>query len=157
MILNLSNISACACPLICLNDSLTGPLSTKRNRGASTQQDDAASALRLQELQQIVEQQAAEIQRLTSEKDSAQATVSQISSQHTKAEHENRILKRAVAIQQERQNQLSAELEGARQFKVDAEDRIRRLEQMNLTLQFRLQATSTPGDDFMGSSPNWGF
>lgn len=121
--------------------------STKRSR--TSQQDDVSSQ-KLLELQQMVEQQAAEIQRLKSEKDSVETTASQLSSQHTKVGNENKILKRAVAIQQERQQQMTAELHGARQFKVEAEDRIRRLEQMNLTLQYQLQAKSAPGNDFMG-------
>jgi hypothetical protein len=100
----------------------------------------------------VVEQQAAEIERLKCEKESARASASQLSSQHVKAEHENKILKRAVAIQQDRQSQMTGELEGARQFKVAAEDRIRRLEQMNLTLQYQMQAKSASGDDFMGFS-----
>lgn len=126
-----------------------GLLSTKRSR---TPQQDDACAQKLRELQQMVEQQAAEIQRLKCEKESTHVSVSQISSQHAKVEHENKILKRAVAIQQERQNQMTGELEAARLFKAGAEDRIRRLEQMNLTLQFRMQATSASGDDFMGIS-----
>lgn len=154
--LSLSLIFRCSLiVLFCLYHSLAALLSTKRNR-ASIQQDHV-SAQRLQELQHVVEQQAAEIQRLSSEYDSAQRSASELSSQHAKVEHENKILKRAVAIQQERQNQLTAELEGARQYKLEAEDRIHRLEQMNLTLQYQLQqSNSTPGNDFMGS-PTWGF
>lgn len=133
------------------NHALTAVQSTKRSR---TSQHDDASAQKLQELQQMVEQQAAEIQRLKSEKDSVEVSANQLSSQHTKAEHENKILKRAVTIQQERGNQMTAELERANQFKAQAEDRIRRLEQMNVTLQYRLQAISSPqGNDFMGFGP----
>lgn len=124
--------------------------SAKRSR---TSQQDDASAQKLQELQHMVEQQATEIQRLKSEKETAEASASQLSSQNTKVEHENKILKRAVAIQQERQGQLAAELEGARQFKVQAEDRIRRLEQMNLTLQYQMQVTSATGNEFTGFRP----
>ena len=121
----------------------------------------------------MVEQQAMEIQRLKAEKESAVSQQQQLSSlaqqqqltstssvasnnHHVaKVEHENKILKRAVTIQQERQTHLIAELEGARQFKVDAEERIRRLEQMNLTLQYRLQAVTSmaPMNDNMWSSP----
>jgi hypothetical protein len=127
-----------------------GP-SAKRSR---TPQHDDGLTQKLQELQQMVEQQGAEIHRLKSEKDSVEASAAELSSQHAKAEHENKILKRAVAIQQERGNQMTGELEAARQFKVQAEDRIRRLEQMNLTLQYQLQANSAPtGSDFMGFNP----
>ena len=136
--------------VISFNHALTALTSTKRSR--SSQHDDA-SAQKLQELQQMVEQQSTEIQRLKSEKESVESSASQLSAQHAKVEHENKILKRAVAIQQERGQQMTAELEGARQFKVEAEDRIRRLEQMNLTLQYQLQANSTSGNDFMGFSP----
>jgi hypothetical protein len=101
----------------------------------------------------MVEQQAAEIQRLKSEKESVEASASQLSSHQVKVDHENKILKRAVAIQQERQNQMTAELEGARRFKAEADERIRRLEQLNLTLQYRLQANIASGNDFMWSSP----
>ncbi len=143
----------CFSRIFCL--FLAALISNKRNR--TSIQPDHVSAQRLLDLQHVVEQQAAEIQRLTSENDSAQRSTAELSSQHSKVEHENKILKRAVAIQQERQNQLSAELEGARQFKLEAEDRIHRLEQMNLTLQYQLQqSNSSPGNDFMGS-PTWGF
>jgi len=102
----------------------------------------------------MLAQQATEIQRLKSEKDSVQASVSQLVSKHAKLEHENKILKRAVAIQNGREQQMTAEVDGARQFKVQAEDRVRRLEQMNLTLQYQLQAqNSAPSNDFMGMRP----
>ncbi|KAL7554310.1 hypothetical protein ACHAWF_017748 [Thalassiosira exigua] len=114
---------------------------------------DDATAQKLQELQHMVEQQAAEIHRLKSAKESAEASASQLSSQHAKVEQENKILKCAVAIQQDRQNHMTAELEGARQFKSQAEDRIRRLEQMNLTLQYQLQASSSTANDFLGMPP----
>ena len=99
----------------------------------------------------MVQRQGTEIQRLKSENDSIQVSATQLSTQHAKVEHENKILKRAVTIQQERGNQMNSELENARQYKIDAEERIRRLEQMNLTLQYQLQANSGPsGNDFMG-------
>lgn len=101
---------------------------------------------KIQELQQVVQQQTAEIDHLKSENGSLQT-------QNQKVEHENRILKRAVTIQQDRQHQVSAELEGARTFKEQAEDRIRRLEQMNLTLQYQMQAQNSAGNDFMGFRP----
>mmetsp|Transcript_8563 Transcript_8563/g.18381 ORF Transcript_8563/g.18381 Transcript_8563/m.18381 type:complete len:229 (-) Transcript_8563:199-885(-) len=109
---------------------------------------------KLDELQQLIGQQASEIERNKTEKEVAQASAAELSAQNDKVEHENKILKRAVTIQQERQNQMSSELEAARRFRVEAEDRIRRLEQVNLTLQYQLQAAnSSSGNDFMGFSP----
>lgn len=94
-----------------------------------------------------MQQQAAQIDHLKTENGSLQT-------QNQKVEGENRILKRAVTIQQDRQHQVHAELEGARTFKEQAEDRIRRLEQMILTLQYQLQAQgSSAGNDFMAFRP----
>jgi len=74
--------------------------------------------------------------------------------EHEKTLNENRILKKAVAIQQERQNQAAHEIEAARRYRIEAEERIRKLEQMNLTLRYHLQAQSPSyGNDFMGFSP----
>ena len=128
-----------------------GPSAKRQCRTSTAQHDDHASHQKLQELQTTIDQQAGEIQRLKSEKDSAQASAAQLSSQHAKLEQENKILKKAVMVQRERQHQMNAELEGARQFKAGAEERIRRLEQMNLTLQFQhLQANNSSTNDFMG-------
>lgn len=69
--------------------------------------------------------------------------------------NENRILKRAVTIQQERQNQAASELEAARQYKVVAEDRVKKMEQLILALRYHLQAqtNNTATNDFMGMPP----
>jgi len=92
------------------------------------------------DLQRLVGHQAAEIERLKSEKAAIESSVAGLKSAHHKADNENRILKKAVTIQQERQINASTELEAARKFKAEAEERIRMLEQMNLTLQYHLQA-----------------
>ena len=77
-----------------------------------------------------------------------------LKSEHDKVLSENKILKRAVTIQQERQNQAASEIDAARQFKFDAEDRIKKLEQIILSLRYHLQAQqSNPGNDFMGFPP----
>lgn len=68
--------------------------------------------------------------------------------------NENKILKKAVTIQQERQNQALSEIQAARQFKFDAEDRIKKLEQIILSLRYHLQTQqSNPANDFMGFPP----
>jgi len=106
------------------------------------------------EMQRVVDQQAAEIERLKSEKADIESTCSNLRSHCDKVVGENKILKRAVTIQQERQNQAMNEIDAARKYRNEAEDRIRRLEQMNLTLQFHLQQQQTcNGNNFMGFNP----
>merc|ERR1712228_32863 len=105
------------------------------------------------ELRRLVEQ-ASEVERLKSEKSSLEESVTTLKSANDKGANENRILKRAVAIQQDRQQQALNEIEAARAYKVQAEERIRRLEQLNLNLQYRLEALSPKfGNDFMGFNP----
>lgn len=102
-------------------------------------------------LDRLVQQQASEIDTLKAAKVNLEVTLEGLKNEHEKTINENRILKRAVTIQQERQTQASNELEAARQFKVDAETSIRRLEQMILQLRYHLQTQqSHPGNDFMG-------
>lgn len=64
-------------------------------------------------------------------------------------------MKKAVLIQQERQNHASSELNAARQFKVEADDKIKKLEQLVLSLRYHLQAQhhNSPGNDFMRFPP----
>jgi len=67
--------------------------------------------------------------------------------------NQNSILKKAVTIQQERQTQAASEIAEARQYKCEAEDTIKKLEQIILSLRYHLQAQPTnPGNDFMGFS-----
>lgn len=134
--------------LACLSPSSGNP---KRSRSRSPPHSPHAKLL---ELQQTISLQASELSRLKSEHDSALATVSTLTSRSTKLDNENKILKRAVAIQQERQNQMQSELEQARRVNGEASERIRRLEQMNLTLQYQLQAVASVGNDFMRFSPH---
>ena len=100
-------------------------------------------------LERVVETQATEIEYLKNAKANLESSLESLKSEHEKTLNENRILKRAVTIQQERQTQASNHLEAARQFKVDAEQNIRRLEQMILSLRYHLQAQH-PVNDFMG-------
>ena len=81
------------------------------------------------------------------------ASHSELNAQNTQLANENKILKKAVAIQQERQTHLSHEIEEAKRVNGEASERIRRLEQMNLTLRYQLQAQQGAGNDFMGFSP----
>jgi DNA repair exonuclease SbcCD ATPase subunit len=107
------------------------------------------------DLQKLVSTQAGEIETLKRGKGDLETSLNNLQGEHDKVAHENKILKRAVTIQQERQNQALSELTAARQFRVDAEERIRKLEQLVLSLRYHLQAQqmNTPGNDFMGFPP----
>jgi len=125
--------------------SAYGP-SSKRCRTESqvTQQID---------LQNVVNSQGAEIGSLKSEKVGLENSLTALRTEHHKVLNENKTLKRAVIIQQERQNQALSEINAGRQFKAEAEDRIKKLEQIVLSLRYHLQAQQHPGNDFMGFRP----
>jgi chromosome segregation ATPase len=118
--------------------------SFKRSRTDTSQND----------LQRVISSQAAEIHGLKSEKQNLESSMNNFKSEHDKVLNENRILKRAVTIQQERQNQAASEIEAAHKYKFDVEDRIKKLEQIILSLRYHLQAQQNhPGNDFMGFRP----
>jgi len=107
------------------------------------------------DLQNVVNSHGAEIESLKSDQAVTENSLNTLRTEHNKVVHENRTLKRAVLIQQERQNQAASEINSARQYKVQAEDKIKKLEQIVLSLRYHLQAqqNNTPGNDFMGFRP----
>jgi hypothetical protein len=96
-----------------------------------------------------------QIESLKSEKAGVENSLTTLRTEHDKVLTENKTLKRAVIIQQERQNQALSEINAGRQYKAEAEDRIKKLEQLVLSLRYHLQAQPTqyPGNDFMGYRP----
>jgi len=134
-----------------MNFSPSPSVSTKRPRSESSNWNPTHNQQKLAcELQRLVEHQALEIRRLKAEKNSTEETLTKLKPEHEKTLNENRILKRAVAIQQERQQHAANEIVAACRFKTLAEERIRKLEQLNLTLRYRLEALSPSyGNDFM--------
>jgi len=134
-------------PSIAKGNYSTGP-SSKRCRTEShlSQQVD---------LQNLVNSQGVEVESLKTEKNELQNSVATLKAEHDKVLNENKTLKRAVIIQQERHNQALSELNAGRQFKAEAEDRIKKLEQLVLSLRYHLQAQhhNNPGNDFMGYRP----
>jgi len=137
--------------------------SVKRSRGDRDEATDFLSNGILQNVKQQEEmsrlrselqERVAEIDHLKSEKILLMSNVSQARVELERLGNENRILKKAVTIQQERQNVAMAEIEAACRYRIDAEERIRRLEHMNTTLRFQLQARdSVPSHGFMGFEP----
>lgn len=122
---------------------------TGQKRARFEEHGEQYSESQVSSLKHVVSMQTAEIESLKSDKVSLESTLNEVKCAHDKAVNENRILKRAVTIQQERQNHAAQEIQGARQFKAEAEDKLRKLEQMNLTLQYHLQAQNSTGNDFM--------
>lgn len=123
--------------------STHGP-SMKRSRPDNTQI----------EYENRINSQGVEISNLKSDKAVVEKYLSTARKEHDKVVQENRTLKRAVLIQQERQNQATSELQTARQYKVEAEDKIKKLEQIVLSLRYHLQTqqNNTP-NDFMEFRP----
>ena len=107
-----------------------------------------------QQQQQQIELQN-EVNTLKSEKNGLENSLATLRSEHEKVVNENKTLKRAVIIQQERQNQAVAEINAGRQYKAEAEDKIKKLEQLVLSLRYHLQAQqqNPPGNDWMGFRP----
>jgi predicted RNase H-like nuclease (RuvC/YqgF family) len=102
------------------------------------------------DLSVVVQEQAQEITSLKQDKNTLESCVNELRAENEKVVNENKILKRAVTIQQERQNQAASEVEAARNYKAEADDRMRKLEHMIMTLRYHLQAQhSNPGNDFM--------
>jgi len=105
------------------------------------------------ELNRVAQDQSEEVESLKTEKTTLEATVTGLRSENEKVLHENKILKKAVTIQQERHYHAASELDAARRYKVDADEKIRMLEQMVMTLRYHLQAQQIgPGNDFMNNS-----
>mmetsp|Transcript_22730 Transcript_22730/g.21862 ORF Transcript_22730/g.21862 Transcript_22730/m.21862 type:complete len:228 (-) Transcript_22730:40-723(-) len=115
---------------------------------------DESSDQKISHFQQITEQQGSEILQLKAEKVEVESSLSNLKIDHVKVLQENKILKRAVTIQQERQNQAIAEINNAQRYKAHADDQIKKLEQAVLTLRYHLQTQqSCGGNNFMNFGP----
>lgn len=137
--------------LPCLSSYLLQPTTV----GSSSKRSRTESVNTQIDLQNVVNSQGAEIESLKSDKAAIENSHNTLRTEHDKVVYENRTLKRAVLIQQERQNQAISEITAARQYKVEADDKIKKLEQIVLSLRYHLQAqqNNTPGNDFMGFTP----
>eukprot|EP00339_Tiarina_fusa_P014792 CAMPEP_0117015464 /NCGR_PEP_ID=MMETSP0472-20121206/12353_1 /TAXON_ID=693140 ORGANISM="Tiarina fusus, Strain LIS" /NCGR_SAMPLE_ID=MMETSP0472 /ASSEMBLY_ACC=CAM_ASM_000603 /LENGTH=216 /DNA_ID=CAMNT_0004719277 /DNA_START=67 /DNA_END=717 /DNA_ORIENTATION=+ len=139
---------------------LLNSMQQQRNHFNSSANDQSVKRCRTEalspqhETHKVIEAQVAEIASLKTDKLNLETSFATLRTEHEKVVNENRILKRAVTIQQERQNHSSSEIEAANRYKVEADDRIKKLEQIILSLRYHLQAQHTnPGNDFMGFPP----
>jgi septal ring factor EnvC (AmiA/AmiB activator) len=114
---------------------------------------DASSPVQ-HDLHRVVGEQAAMIESLKKDKSTTDASLASLKTDHEKISKENHILRRAVGIQQDRHNHAENEIKMAQQYRTGAEDQIKKLEQVILTLRYHLQ-TKQPsfGNDFMGHRP----
>jgi len=94
----------------------------------------------LQQLQTTLQNQQTQIETLTTEKTKLQQTLTQIQSTNEQLSSQNKILRNGIRIQQERQGSIVNELEAARVYKVEAEDKMKRYEGMISQLRYHLQA-----------------
>jgi len=104
-------------------------------------------------LQRIIQEQATEITNLKSEKEKIEVSFNNIRNDNEKLVQENKILKRAVTIQQERQNQAATEIDNARRYKEQADEQIRKLEQAIMTLRYHLQTQHACGSNHFTNFP----
>lgn len=91
------------------------------------------------DLSRTLEAQASEISNLKNSKSNLETTLSVLKSGNEKVVHENKILKRAVTIQNERQQYAARDLDQARQYRTSALNEIKKLEHIILSLRYHLQ------------------
>ena len=72
----------------------------------------------------MVQNQAAMIESLKKDKKAVEDSFESLKTDHERLSKENHVLRRAVQIQQDRQNQTDAELKNAHKYKIDSEERI---------------------------------
>jgi hypothetical protein len=112
----------------------------------------AAAQKKHEELERVIQEQASLIESLQAEKVGSEKSFTSFQSDHERVMKENGILRKAVAIQEERRVHFEQEVKAS---KTQSEERIKGLEQMILTLRYHLQmAQSYVGaDDFMQQRP----
>lgn len=122
----------------------------RRDSNSNSNSNPSMDQKKIDFLQNLAKNQQEEIAKLKSEKTQTETSYEGLKSEHAKVLNENKTLKRAVLIQQERQTQASTELSAAHRYKEEADDKIRKLEQLVLSLRYHLQSehtTNTPFDD----------
>jgi len=121
--------------------------SLKRQRSGATSPAE-------NDLTRVVEEQQAVIDSLKSEKSNLVSSLESLKSDHERVVKENQILRKAVNIQEQRRCQAEDEVKAAQQDRIGAEEKIKNLEQVILSLRYHLQAQqSNVGNDFMGMRP----
>jgi hypothetical protein len=136
--------------LLC--DPLLGALLKRHWAGTSTSPPPEGAAAG-GDIQCVVDEQAATIESLKKDKSTLETNLEKLQTDHERVVKENHVLRKAFQIQQERQSHAEQELETAKQYKAGAEEQIKKLDQIILSLRYHLQAQQhASNDDFMGLS-----
>jgi hypothetical protein len=134
---------------------LAALLNRHRAAGTSSPPTEGAAAAGAAEIQRVVEEQAATIESLKKDKTLLETSLGKLQTDHDRVIKENHVLRKAFQIQQERQSHAEQELETAKQYKAGAEEQIKKLDQIILSLRYHLQAqqhNNSTNNDFMGLS-----
>jgi septal ring factor EnvC (AmiA/AmiB activator) len=114
---------------------------------------DASSPVH-HDLNRVVGEQASIIESLKKDKSTVESSLASLKTDHEKISKENALFRRAVTIQQDRQNQAENQIKAAHQYRAGAEDQIKKMEQVILSLRYHLQTQQQSyGNDFMGNRP----
>ena len=97
-----------------------------------------------------MQEQATLIESLQKDKSGLEDSLQTLQTDHQRVVKENGILRKAVMIQQERQNTAETEIKAVKDL---ADERIRSLEQIILSLRYHLQQQQHVGNDFMRQTP----
>lgn len=125
--------------------SLAGCIRRQRHEFGSPMNED---------LKKLVREQSIQIESLKTEKLDIASSLNMLKVDREKISKENQILRRAVTIQQERYQSIENDLKNARKERFEADERIRVLEQMILSLRYHLQAQQTHAEcDFFNHRP----
>ncbi|TDH68121.1 hypothetical protein CCR75_005424 [Bremia lactucae] len=97
------------------------------------------------EYEQFIMKRDAEFQRLGQELEHSQERVAYQANDIVRLQSENKVLKRAVAIQNQQKEEVLSENNALKELATQAAEHMRRLEQANFTLRVHLQTSTNAG------------
>ncbi|KAE9025881.1 hypothetical protein PR003_g9118 [Phytophthora rubi] len=106
------------------------------------------------EYEQFILKKEAEFQRLGQELQHTQERVAQQASDVARLQGENKLLKRAVGIQNQQKEEVQHENNALKQLATQAAEHMRRLEQANYTLRVHLQTSTSAGNGHQQQPPD---
>jgi septal ring factor EnvC (AmiA/AmiB activator) len=103
-----------------------------------------------EDLNRVIDEQASLIESLKAAKSGLEQSLSSLKTDHGRITKENQLLRRAITIQEERRVNADQEIKSVQ---AEADERIRALNQVILSLRYHLQAQQNFGNDFMHQRP----